>query len=183
MPCWRTPSTSSKPNALEPTNESSLKYSGVSSQNVGPCTPAFTSVPRAARTRAATSNVSCLPTVSYTTSMPPGYAIGSPSLGLQHAARPGGGLLDDLHVPARGRYRCAELAGRSACASKRATTSTSTSGYSARRIAVAQVPSAPAPYTITLPPGGGGWRVIACNDHRERVGKHGDARRDRRRAP
>ena len=47
MPCLRTPSTSSNPNAFEPTNEISLKYSGVSSQNVGPCTPAFTSVPRA----------------------------------------------------------------------------------------------------------------------------------------
>ena len=80
MPCLRTPSTSSNPNAFEPTIEISLKYSGVSSHHVGPCTPAFTSVPRAFSTRVPTSNVSCLPTVSYTTSMKPGNAIGSPSL-------------------------------------------------------------------------------------------------------
>src|SRR5215207_6197848 len=49
-----------------------------------------------------------------------------------------------------------------ACASKRATTSTSTSGWSARRMAVAHVPRAPAPYTITLPPGTGGCRVTEC---------------------
>ena len=53
---------------------------------------------------------------------------------------------------------------RSAWAGKRATTMTSTSGYKARRMAVAVVPSAPAPYTSARPPGGGGWRVTECND-------------------
>ena len=56
------------------------------------------------------------------------------------------------------------LRASAACASKRATTSTSTSGWRARRIAVAVVPNAPAPYTSTFPPGGGGCRVTACND-------------------
>src|SRR5262249_31292033 len=54
------------------------------------------------------------------------------------------------------------LRASAAWASKRATTSTSTSGYSARRMAVAHVPRAPAPYTITLPPGTGGCRVTEC---------------------
>src|SRR5438128_3024055 len=29
---------------------------------------------------------------------------------------------------------------------------------------IAQAPSAPAPYTSTLPPGGGEWRVTECSD-------------------
>src|SRR5437763_1081904 len=48
--------------------------------------------------------------------------------------------------------------------SKRATTMTSTSGCRARRMAVAVVPSAPAPYTSALPPGGGGRRVTEGSD-------------------
>ena len=48
---WRTPSTSSTPNAFEPTHAISLKYSGVHSHGVAPCTPAFTIVPRAFSTR------------------------------------------------------------------------------------------------------------------------------------
>ena len=31
-------------------------------------------------------------------------------------------------------------------------------------MAVAVVPSAPAPYTSARPPGGGGWRVTECSD-------------------
>src|SRR4051812_3485187 len=162
MPCCRTPSTSSTPNALEPTYDSSLKYSGVSSQYVGPCTPAFTIVPRARSTRLLTSNVSRLPTVSYTTSIAPGYAIGSPSAGWStppdHAAASSiTWIAGSWAMTVAPNFRA-----RSAWAPKRATTSTSTSGYSARTIAVVQLPSAPAPYTITLPPAGGGWRVTAC---------------------
>ena len=145
MPCLRTPSTSSNPKAFEPTIEISLKYSGVSSHQVGPCTPAFTSVPRAFSTRVPTSKVSCLPTVSYTTSMKPGNAIGSPSLARStppdHAAASSmTWLAGECPMTLAPSWRAS-----AACASNRATTSTSTSGYSARRIAVAHVPSAPAP--------------------------------------
>src|ERR1700755_1374096 len=44
MACLRSPSTSSTPNALEPTQLISLKYSGLHSQRPGACTPAFTNV-------------------------------------------------------------------------------------------------------------------------------------------
>ncbi len=64
MACLRTPSTSSTPNALEPTQLISLKYSGLHSHRPGACTPAFTNVPRDASTRTPTSNVSGLPIVS-----------------------------------------------------------------------------------------------------------------------
>ena len=82
MPCLRTPSTSSNPNAFEPTSEISLKYSGVSSQNVGPCTPAFTSVPAApaARARRPRTSPACRSCRRRRRSRP-GYAIGRPSLG------------------------------------------------------------------------------------------------------
>ena len=64
MPCWRTPSTSSNPNAFEPVKVISLKYTGVSSHRAGPCMPSFTNVPRARSTRAPTSSVSAAPIVS-----------------------------------------------------------------------------------------------------------------------
>ena len=111
MPCLRTPSTSSNPNAFEPTIEISLKYSGVSSHHVGPCTPAFTSVPRALqhpRARPRTSPA-CRPCRTRRR-----CRRGTPSAGrrssLQHAARPRGRFLDHLQ---RGRvpdHRRAELA-------------------------------------------------------------------------
>ena len=64
MPCLRTPSTSSTPNAFEPTQLISLKYSGVYSQLVVPWTPAFTRVPRALSRRTDTSSVSRFEMVS-----------------------------------------------------------------------------------------------------------------------
>ena len=64
MPCLRTPSTSSTPKALDPTQVISLKYSGEYSQRPGPWTPLFTSVPRACRRRTPTSKVSGFPMVS-----------------------------------------------------------------------------------------------------------------------
>src|SRR5205085_4007434 len=164
MPCWRTPSTSSTPNAFEPTNDSSLKYSGVSSQYVGPWTPAFTSVPRARATREPTSNVSRLPIVSYTTSIAPGYAIGSPSAGCNTPPDHAAASSITCNAGSCAITVAPSLRASFACALNRATTNTSTSGYSARTIAVTHVPSAPAPYTITFPPGGGAWRVTACND-------------------
>ena len=47
---------------------------------------------------------------------------------------------------------------------QRAMVTTSTPGYSERRMAVEVVPRAPAPYTTALPSGGGGVRVMACSD-------------------
>ena len=72
MPWRRTPSTSSSPNAFEPTQLISLKYSGVHSHDVGPCTPAFTSVPCAFSRATDASRLSFFEMVSYTTSIPPG---------------------------------------------------------------------------------------------------------------
>src|SRR3954454_22640420 len=165
MPCLRTPSTSSIPNAFDPTQLSSLKYSGVYSQLVVPCTPAFTIVPCALSNRTPTSSVSRLEMVSYTTSMPPGNAIGSPvcddSTPPDHAAA----ASITASAGSCGDTSCApSLRASSSCAPNLATTPTSTSGYNARRIATAHDPSAPAPYTSTLPPGAGGCRVTACND-------------------
>ncbi len=51
-----------------------------------------------------------------------------------------------------------------AWAGQRATVATSTSGYSCSRMAVAVVPSAPAPWTTTRLPGSGGLRVMAWNE-------------------
>ncbi len=51
-----------------------------------------------------------------------------------------------------------------AWASWAATTPTSTSGCSARRMATAQQPSAPAPHTSARPPGGGGCRVTLWSE-------------------
>ena len=62
---------------------------------------------------------------------------------------------------------------RSAWASKRATTATSTSGCSARRIATAHEPSAPAPHTSDLAAGRRRVAGDAVERHRERVGEDG----------
>ena len=92
----------------------------------------------------------------------------------QHAARPRRQLLDHLRLRSSEPERPvgAELAWRaSAWASKRATTPTSTSGYSARRIAIAHEPSdAGAPHEH---PAVRGRRVAgdAVQRHRERIGE------------
>ena len=80
MPCLRTPSTSSNPNAFEPTQRDLLEVQRrVLPRRSGRARPPS----RACRAPSARGrrprSVSCLPTVSYTTSMPPGNAIGSPS--------------------------------------------------------------------------------------------------------
>ena len=114
MPCLRTPSTSSNPNAFEPTIEISLKYSGVSSHHVGPCTPAFTSVPRAFSTRVPDLERLLLADVSYTTSMPPGNAIGRPSLARSTPPDHAGRLFDHRQrrrVPDHGRAELARQLG------------------------------------------------------------------------
>src|SRR3954447_6372544 len=166
MACLRFPETSSTPNALEPTQLISLKYSGLHSHRPGACTPALTSVPRAFSTRTPTSNVSGLPTVSYTTSTAPGYAIGRPCNDWR--SRPPPHAASSSTTASLGSCATTTSApnwrANSACASKRPTTATATSGYSARSTASAHNPREPAPYTTTRPDGGGGCRVIACND-------------------
>ena len=110
MPCLRTPSTSSNPNAFEPTIEISLKYSGVSSHHVGPCTPAFTSVPRAfEHARADLERLLLADGVVHDVDEA-GERHRQPVARAQHAARPRRRFFDHLR---RGRvpdHRRAELA-------------------------------------------------------------------------
>jgi hypothetical protein len=64
MACWRTPSTSSTPKAFDPTQVSSLKYSGGHHHRSGGFTPLSTSAPRVRSSRTDTFELSTEPMVS-----------------------------------------------------------------------------------------------------------------------
>ncbi len=176
MACLRTPSTSSTPNAFEPTRWSSLKYHGVHSKRAGDATPVCTSV--RAVGQHAQAHLERL-------GVPDGVVHGVDVAGVHErqpfprladdAAGPLGQLVDQAVARLGREDLCAESSrpmppGR---ASERSI-ATSTEGNSARRIAIDVVPSAPAPYTTTRPPC---RRRVACDRvqrHRERISEHGD---------
>ena len=126
--------------------------------------PSFTNVPRARSSRAPTSSVSAAPIVSYTTSIPPGNAIGSPSAGCStppdHAATVS---MSSSRGSGATVMRAERLGQRTLGRSVRRP-SPRPSGRTRAGSRSRTSPARPRRRRAPCSPAAGGWRVIPCSD-------------------
>ena len=113
MPCWRTPSTSSKPNAFEPVNVISLKYTGVSSHRAGSVHAELHQASARAAPSADLERLGRADRVVHHVD-PAGERHRQPVGRLQHTARPRGDRLDELLAWLRRDRARAEMFGQAA---------------------------------------------------------------------